>query len=180
MSKLSTLVVVAVDQELPMDLPMTYIKSVVGVGKVNAAINTMKSIMIAKPERVINYGTAGSLNPDYGQGLYKIARVVQRDFDARPLASDIGIVPFDNTGLTITLAQGNGPTLSSGDNFVTETPEVHSDLVDMEGWAIAKVCKELGIALDMYKYVTDSADDKAPEDWKKNLQKGAEEFLSIL
>jgi len=173
------LVVVAVAEELDVNLPMGYIKAVVGVGKVNAAINTANSILVTKPEKVINFGTAGSLNPEYGKGLYKIGSVVQRDFDARPLSPAMGIVPFDSTPLTLRL-QDTGPILSTGDNFVTSKPEVHSDLVDMEGWAIAKVCRNLEVPLEMYKYVTDNANEDAANDWLSQMRMGAKEFLNVI
>lgn len=172
------LVVVAVAEELDVDLPLGYIKAVIGVGKVNAAINTANAILVTKPEKVINFGTAGSLNTNYDKGLHKIGRIVQRDFDARPLATDIGIVPFDKTPLTIEL--GDGPTLSTGDNFVTSPPEVHSDLVDMEAWAVAKVCRNLEIPLEVYKYVTDSADENAANSWLTQMKLGAKEFLNVI
>jgi len=173
------LVVVAVAEELDVDLPLGYIKAVIGVGKVNAAINTANAILVTKPEKVINFGTAGSLNPEYGKGLYKVGRIVQRDFDARPLAPAMGIVPFDSTPLTLTL-QDTGPTLSTGDNFVTSPPEVESDLVDMEGWAIAKVCRNLEVPLEMYKYVTDNADEDAASEWLSQIRMGAREFLNVI
>ena len=171
------LVVVACKQELEQELPFPYVKSIVGVGKVNAAINTMKAIFVTKPIKVINFGTAGSLNPEYGRGLHKVGRVVHRDFDARPLATDIGIVPFDDTPLTIHLNMESPITLSTGDNFVTSPPEVESDLVDMEGWAIAKVCQDFGITLEMYKYVTDNADEDAAQDWLQSIRAGSQEFI---
>ena len=172
------LVVVAVADELDIDLPLNYTKVIVGVGKVNAAINTLNAILVIKPDLVINFGTAGSLNNDYGFGLHKIGRIVQRDFDARPLATDIGIVPFDDCPLSIDL--GVGPVLSTGDNFVTSPPEVQSDLVDMEAWAIAKVCRQVKIPLEVYKYVTDSADENAANNWLAQIKLGAKEFLDVI
>ena len=176
----SILVVVAVEQELLDPLPYPCVKSIIGVGKTNAAINTMKAIMIEKPDLVINFGTAGALNKNVVPGMYRIGRVVQRDFDARPLASDIGIVPYDDTPLSIALDYTQGLTLSTGDNFVTSPPEVHSDLVDMEGWAVAKVCREMKVPLEMYKYVTDNADKNAAKDWLAQIRKGGQEFIRML
>jgi len=177
--KQTTLVVVAVAEELDINLPFGYTKSIIGVGKVNAAINTMNSILLTQPKKVINFGTAGSLNTEYGRGLYRIKSVVQRDFDARPLAENIGEVPFDKSPTIIDL-HDTGPTLSTGDNFVTSPPEVESDLVDMEGWAIAKVCRKLEIPLEMYKYVTDGADEDAASDWLSQMRHGANLFLETL
>lgn len=172
------LVIVAVDEELDVTLPFPYKKIVVGVGKINATIGTLRAILKHMPDLVINFGTAGSLNPAYSKGLYKIGSVVQRDFDARPLVKKLGQVPYDTTPECIKL--GTGLVLSTGDNFVTSKPEMESDLVDMEGFAIAKVCLELGVDLSMYKYVTDSADEEAGDSWLSQMRDGAEEFLKLL
>ena len=172
------LVLVAVDDELSLPVPYPFLKVVIGVGKINAAINTFKAIVLHKPDRVINFGTAGSLNPEYVPGLYKVGSVVQRDFDARPLTNEIGVVPYDKTPMSLDF--GDGPSLSTGDNFVTSTPEVKSDLVDMEAFAIAKVCQELDIPLDIFKYVTDNADENAANDWLTQMRQGSREFLDVI
>jgi len=100
--------------------------------------------------------------------------------DARPQA-DLGITPFEETGLQglIKVAE-SGVVLSTGDNFVTEQPELESDLVDMEGYAIAKVAKHFGKPCLMLKYGSDMADEDAPKTWEENQAAGAEAFLNYL
>jgi adenine phosphoribosyltransferase len=67
----------------------------------------------------------------------------------------------------------------SGDSFaVTETP-VECAVVDMEAYALAKVCFEEGAGFACAKYVTDGADGAAPEDWHANVHKAAESFLTL-
>ena len=39
--------------------------------------------------------------------------------------------------------------------------KVACDVVDMEGYALAKVCHKLGVRLISVKYITDGADDTA-------------------
>jgi adenosylhomocysteine nucleosidase len=171
-------VLVAVDGELSVKLPYPYVKVVIGVGKVNAAIGTLNAIEKYKPTRIINFGTAGTLNSEeYGPGLYKIGSVKQRDMDCRPLGTDLGDTPFDPIG---TINFGEGPCLSTGDNFVTSKPELSSDLVDMEAYAIAKACMSRGVHLDIYKYVTDTADDNAAGDWLTQMEYGAQEFVNLI
>jgi nucleoside phosphorylase len=59
--------------------------------------------------------------------------------------------------------------LASGDVFVTD-PAVRdrlaktAHLVDMEGYAVAYACHELGVPLRMVKHVSDQADESAL-DW---------------
>lgn len=151
-----------------------------GVGKVNAAMFATMACIQGNCDAVINYGTAGVLNKDLVGNLSKIAVVRQRDMDARPQAA-LGVTPFENTGIAGDIVTANsGVTLSTGDNFVMDNPELESDLVDMEGYAIAKVCKHFGKSLLMLKYGSDLADSDAAKTWEENQADGAELFLSQL
>ena len=60
----------------------------VGVGKVNAAINTLKLIYQYKPDRIINLGTAGGIT--VGTGIYRINRFCQHDVNLLPLGYNPG------------------------------------------------------------------------------------------
>lgn len=149
-----------------------------GVGKINATMWATMACIQNDCEVVINYGTAGSLNNELVDKLVQVGQVKQRDMDARPV-SELGITPFEQLHPG-TIVIGTSPhTLSTGDNFVKEKPELESDIVDMEAYAIAKVCKHFAKNLICYKYVTDSADEDAAEHWKENCGKGANAFLSI-
>lgn len=66
---------------------------------------------------------------------------------------------------------------STGDNFETGTPKLPSDLVDMEGYAIAKVCRKMGVQMISLKYITDGADHNAHNDWAANLIPGSQKLL---
>ena len=52
--------------------------------------------------------------------------------------------------------------------------------VDMEAYAIAKVCKLENIEFKCFKYISDNADKNADNDWGKNLAKGATAFASLI
>jgi len=56
----------------------------------------------------------------------------------------------------------------TGDSFVTFDDGIETDVVDMEAYAIAKVCYLKGIDFVSFKYITDEGD---AEDWKKNCYK---------
>ena len=89
------LILVAVKEELSKnDLPNIQIHYT-GVGKINAAIKTLKIIKNYAPSLIINYGTAGSLNKEL-RGLVEATRFFQRDMDATPLGFKIGQTPFDD------------------------------------------------------------------------------------
>lgn len=171
---------VALEAELPDVLPAPYVKVVMGVGKIKAAIATMKAIQQYQPVRIINYGTAGSLNPVFGSGIHQIASVGQRDMDVRALGNRLGETPFTKEHWITLSDVESRPTLTTGDNFVSSVPELASDLVDMEAYAIAMVCRDQRVPLDVYKFVSDNADESAPASWEENVAAGREQFLRLL
>ena len=52
-------------------------------------------------------------------------------------------------------------------------------VVDMEAYALAKVCWLEGARFACVKYVTDGADHAAAGHWRDNVHKAAEEFLAL-
>ena len=165
---------VAVKEELSeKDLPDFQIHYT-GVGKINAAIKTLKIINDYNPSLIINYGTAGSLNKKL-KGLVEVTRFFQRDMDATPLGFNIGQTPFDKIG-EINFGSG-GYSCGTGDSFVTQTPKLKTDLVDMEAYAIAKICYIENIKFKCYKYISDNADACANDDWIENVSMGKKLFV---
>ena len=145
-----------------------------GVGKINASIKLMELINVHKPTQVINYGTAGSLKKEIS-GLIECTTFVQHDMDARGLLDfKLGETPFDNVNEIINSEEGY--SCGSGDNFVKSKVEMDVDLVDMEAYALAKVCKLEGIEFKCFKYISDNADSNASLDWIENCKKGAKLF----
>ena len=53
------------------------------------------------------------------------------------------------------------------------------DVVDMEAYAIAKVCKKLGVGFTAIKYISDGSDHNAHNDWAGNLPKAAEGLFTV-
>ncbi len=168
------LILVAVKEELSsQDLPDFQIKYT-GVGKINASIKTLEAIKDYSPTCVINYGTAGSLNKRL-KGLVEVTKFSQRDMDASPLGFQIGQTPFDNIE---DISFGNtGYSCGTGDSFVTYTPKLKTDLVDMEAYAIAKICYLNDIKFRCFKYISDNADGDANADWVKNISMGKKLFV---
>ncbi|MCU0700446.1 MAG: hypothetical protein MUC96_28380 [Myxococcaceae bacterium] len=165
-----------------------------GVGKVNATYATLKALAERRPSLVLNVGTAGS--PTFPtHTLVECTRLVQRDIDASPLGFPRGTTPFDETPHVLTtprrfadLPEG---VLGTGDNFETTLlpsadglphapaagPAVpRPTVIDMEGFAIAKVCALEGVPFTALKYVTDGSDSNASTDWAQNLPRAAARF----
>lgn len=142
-----------------------------GVGKINAASTTEQIIKDYKPKLVINYGTAGAVNSNI-KGLVQVTGFVDRDMDARPLNFKLGQTPFEKDIMLGTPEVVCG----TGDTFATEKPAIDCDVVDMEAYAIAKICKKHKVEFLCYKYISDSADDSASTDWEQNVAKGCKQF----
>ena len=168
------LILVAVEEELSVkDLPEFQIYYT-GVGKINASIKTLEIIRDYSPTQVINYGTAGSLNKKLS-GLVEVDQFFQRDMDATPLGFKIGQTPFDEIE-EINFGSA-GYSCGTGDSFVTQTPKLKTDLVDMEAYAIAKICYLKDIKFRCFKYISDNADEGANNDWIKNVSIGKKLFI---
>jgi len=151
-----------------------------GVGKVNAALHTTQRILAGKPGLVINFGTAGKIDPLH-DGLLEVAAVVQRDMMAMPLAPR-GVTPLvDAAEQPARLESGYpGVVCGTGDSFVTASDDwllrEKVDLVDMELFAIARVCRHFGVPWRAFKLITDGADDDSARDWQDKVHLGAELF----
>lgn len=172
-------ILVALENEFPIKLDTnTHTIVYTGVGKINATIHAIGACLDPFCTKVINYGTAGALNKDIIGQLINIGTVYQRDMDARPLA-ELGITPFEYDGGSIKISD-SPYTLSTGDNFVKAMPELVTDAVDMEAYAIAKICKRMNKPFECYKYMTDFADEDSAIHWQENINKGIDKFLDII
>ena len=171
----SSLLVVALEMELPPTVVDGWQVLYTGVGKVNAAIELIKVLNEAKmPKTIINYGSAGSLRTDLS-GIQEVTRFFQRDMDARALGFELGQTPFEDN-IEIDLGR-EGLTCGTGDNFVSGMPELQTDLVDMESYVIAKICRQFRIDFYCYKFISDNADDGAAADWNRQLTNGSLLFV---
>ncbi|MDA7770536.1 5'-methylthioadenosine/S-adenosylhomocysteine nucleosidase [Candidatus Pelagibacter sp.] len=148
-----------------------------GVGKINATYNTLKLINVHKPQIVINYGTAGAINTKL-RGIVECTKFYQRDMDVRGLDFELGETPFDSIKEIIT--SENGFSCGTGDSFVNKKIDMKVDVVDMEAYAIAKVCKLEKIEFRCFKYISDNADHNANLDWNKNLVLGVNAFQKYM
>ena len=154
-----------------------------GIGKVNAAFKAFEVIQKTGCKTLLNLGTAGSQHFD-GHSLVEVTQFVQRDMDVSPLGFEVGVTPMDDdlpaaidlAPYFVDLPKG---TCGTGDSFETGEPKVACNLVDMEGYALAKVCHKLGVRLISVKYITDGADDSAHLDWHDNLLLGAQKLLAL-
>tara|TARA_B110000259_G_scaffold161938_1_gene186394 strand:+ start:334 stop:855 length:522 start_codon:yes stop_codon:yes gene_type:complete len=148
-----------------------------GVGKINATYNSLKLISTHKPRLVINYGTAGAINNSL-KGIIECTKFYQRDMDVRGLNFELGETPLDKIKEIIT--SETGYSCGSGDSFVNKKIDMNVDVVDMEAYAIAKVCKLENIEFKCFKYISDNANKNADNDWKRNLKIASNAFSNFI
>lgn len=158
---------------LPASVPVV----LTGVGKTAAAAATTRALVAAGvtvDTVVLNVGTAGALRPDL-VGLFHPSTVVNHDISA-DLIRSLGLTVDDE----LSVAQGDGTVLATGDVFVTD-PAVRdrlarrAHLVDMEGFAVAYAAAQLDVEVRMAKHVSDGADETALE-WANTVSRSAVEL----
>ena len=156
-----------------------------GVGKVNATYKLTthfgKYGSYIPYSMVINYGTAGSRKIKK-KTLTDCTSFIQRDMDVTGLGFMRGETPFEKDIPFVIPSKcnfnpiGRNATCGSGDNFVEDRTQYYGEVVDMEAYALAKVCYMRDVPFISFKYITDGADEQAHEDWEANLADGIEEF----
>ena len=157
-----------------------------GVGKVNATYTLTSHFgkygTHIPYDLVINYGTAGSRKIKK-KTLVDCTKFVQRDMDVTGLGFMRGETPFEDDiplmldfGITEYNTIQRRATCGSGDNFVEDKTNYYGEVVDMEAYALAKICYLRKVPFVSFKYITDGADEQAHEDWEANLADGIEVF----
>ena len=106
-------------------------------------------------------------------GTHVVGRVIQHDFD------DESIFALTGARFGEPIEFGPGPVLASGDVFVSggearERLAARADLVDMEGYAVARVAKNFGLEATLVKEVSDEAGADAGRSWQEALDACAE------
>jgi len=179
--KTDLLIITALESELKRDVLPAGVEIIYsGLGKINAALASIKAIDQFSPRKIINFGTAGKINPKL-EGLLEIGKVIQRDMMAEPLAPR-GKTPFCNKPSEY-FSSGKH-VCGSGDSFVTTTDlwllEQGVDVVDMELFAIACIASNHQIPWHSYKYITDDANESSANEWQQKVNHGQDLFITQL
>lgn len=155
-----------------------------GVGKVNAAMATQYLIDHFPVDKLINVGTAGGSKKVKTGHIYNCGIFIQRGIWTDNLEKlEVNVVnPTSNHYQLFTCQEMDKlniedyfGTIGTGDTFVTNIDKSGFDLVDMESFAIAYVCRANNMLDKFYcfKYVSDSGKDS---DWFKSLIKSNKAF----
>lgn len=167
------------------DVEVIYVET--GMGKVNAAMKTMRAICEHHPDMVINFGSAGTLNHNIGD-IIVCNRFVDRDLRKVTLDGIVSEIAFDKDARPcistiqriMERAKIVNAICNTGDSFITSGADIEGDVIDMESYAMADVCREMGIPFVSVKYVTDVVGQNSVESWQEKLadaRKGLTEFF---
>ena len=164
-------------------------------GKVAAATTATELIARFGVDHVICTGVAGGLGEGVSIGDVVVAdRLVQHDLDARPLWPR-HVVPLLEEGFFATDPEWTERIERAARAFVRGGERVHRGLiasgdqfihgltmggavlgalpgvlcVEMEGAAVAQVCREYGVGCAVFRAISDRADADAPADFGRSL-----------
>ena len=162
-----------IDINIP-DAEVIYVET--GIGKVNAAMKTMRAICEYHPDMVINFGTAGTLNHKVGD-IFVCNHFIDRDLRKVTLDGVVSEIEFERYERFSNSVWG---VCNTGDSFITSGADIEGDVIDMEAYAEADVCREMGIPFISVKYVTDVVGQNSSEEWYAKIadaRKGLTEFF---
>ncbi|MCD7902037.1 MAG: nucleosidase [Bacteroides sp.] len=162
----------------PEGLNIRYV--ITGVGKAKSAMKLTRVIMEYQPDFVINIGTAGTLSHQVND-LFLCNHFIDRDYQSTKLPGieyEIKDTTQNNILLNHWLAEAEKTGVcNTGDTFVTEISAFQGNVIDMEAYAQALVCKEFQTPFLAVKYVTDIIGQNSVKHWEDKL-KDAREALT--
>ena len=155
-----------------------------GVGKVKSAFYLSEAISHAQPDLVVNVGTAGTIRHRVGD-IFVCRHFVDRDMQK---LVELGM-EYEIDSMDLLSQKGYclhwpaGGVCNTGDTFLTELSDVSGDVVDMEAYAQALVCRAKNVHFISVKYVTDIIGQNSVKHWEDKLadaRKGLGEFFEKL
>ncbi|WP_165025183.1 nucleosidase [Dysgonomonas sp. ZJ279] len=156
-----------------------------GIGKIRSAMMLTKALCENRPDLVLNMGTAGTHNHRIGN-IFVCRRFIDRDYEMVKLPGvefEVDLTPIHKEKKILedwTSTNGRVGTCNTGDSFVTEITSMDGDVVDMEAFAQAIVCREFDIPFLAVKYVTDIIGENSVKHWEDKLsdaRKGFEDWF---
>lgn len=164
------------------DVEVFYVRT--GIGKVKAAYHLAEAINQVKPDVVINLGTAGTVNHQVGD-VFVCRHFIDRDMQK---LADLGM-EFEIDSSELLAAKGfcshwtEAGICNTGDSFLTELTDVQGDVVDMEAFAQAFVCRAKEVPFVAVKYVSDVIGQNSVKHWEDKLtdaRLGLTHFFNVL
>ena len=181
------LIVHAVELErIPLQIKDAETKTILsGIGKANAAMNVMQAVLEFQPDYVLNIGTSGTLNHHIGDIIVSHHYVDRDMVPLKDLGVDYEIVTAVPEDLMLnSVLDGKSVdrdfVVNTGDDFVTADSGIIGDVVDMEGFAEALVCRKTNLPFLSIKYVTDVVGQNSVAAWEDKLADARKGIVSFL
>ncbi|MCR9138497.1 MAG: 5'-methylthioadenosine/S-adenosylhomocysteine nucleosidase [Alphaproteobacteria bacterium] len=172
------LFVMAADQEYGAALQSRFKPLITGVGPVEAAVQlaaALGALDADRPDLIVSLGSAGSRDLEQTK-IYQVASVSYRDMDASALGFEKGATPFLDMPVTLDMPfRIDGlpaASLSTGANIVSGNSydDIDADMVDMETFAVMRVCQHYNIPLVGLRGISDGRDElRRIGDWTEYL-----------
>jgi 5'-methylthioadenosine/S-adenosylhomocysteine nucleosidase len=174
-----------------------------GVGKVAAAANTAKTILLEKPDAIVFVGVAGGLAADLKTLSVVIAsEAAQWDVDLTiinntphgTLNDGRQFIKLDQTGtaLAFEAAQNLGfdsriGRIVSGDVFLADAAKAkwiratfQADAVEMEGAAALQIADDHSVPMVLIRVISDGAGDDAAGTYTNFMEAAAERAAAVV
>ena len=176
----NVLFVMAADAEYGPHLRARFNPLMTGVGPIEAAmIGALAMSALARagtlPDLAVCVGSAGSQVCPLGQ-VFQVSSVSWRDIDASPFGFTKGVTPFVDHPVDIPLVTPlpiASARLSTGGNVLSGAAgygAIDADMVDMETFAVARVCALFGVPLMGLRGISDGPEPPAGlHDWTNLL-----------
>lgn len=151
-----------------------------GVGPVEAAITLCKTLteLAVKntlPDLIVSLGSAGSRTLIQTH-IYQATSVAYRDMDASLLGYEKGRTPYLDQPATLNLPHQipriPKATLSTGAKVIsgTDYDKISAQMVDMETFALKRVCQTFNLPLIALRGISDGVDElTGHHDWTQYL-----------
>lgn len=160
-------------------LPDDALVLITGAGTMNTAAALSTYLADAggdRPERIVNVGVAGALNDGF-TGVFEIHEVLQRDFDDETISRYVDQLLVNERPL-LPVTHLPAARLATGDGFVDDPAEREqlaekADLLDMEGYAVARIGAAFDTPVTLLKQVTERSDEFASDRWHGGLADSA-------
>lgn len=164
MAGMNVLFVMAAEAEYGPHLRARFNPLMTGVGPIEAAITGALALGALTragtvPDLVVCLGSAGSQVCPLGE-VFQVKSVSWRDIDASPFGFTKGVTPFVDHPVDIPLVTPlpiAAARLSTGGNVLSGAGygAIDADMVDMETFALARVCAVFGVPLMGLRGISD-------------------------
>ena len=147
--------------------------NIIGIGKVESSYNISEIITKKKPTVIINFGSCGNLKNQKAGEIIEVGSVYN-DFSAKGIYS----YPKISLGKSKIKCFTTDIFYDKGEDYHNSFHKMlgNCDIVDMELYSIAFICKKKNIELHSFKWVSDDGNIDA---WKYNSAIGYENFKSF-